>query len=65
MSNRPSPLSREQNAVVDYVDETGAVVASVGFYDPALDEYSWLAREMKARGIWRGPHLAYGCGRPQ
>ena len=53
------------NAIVEYVEEhTGRVVAVDEFYDPGLDETSWYAREQKSRGMWRGPHLAYGCGRP-
>ena len=53
------------NAEVDYVDAgTGRVVRTLAFYDPGLDPDSWLAQEQKSRGIWRGPHLAYGCGRP-
>ena len=53
------------NAEVDYTDaETGAVLETVAFYDPGLDENSWYAREMKARGKWKGRHMAYGCGRP-
>ena len=51
------------NAAVDYVDENKNVVATDKFYDPGLDENSWYAKEQKQRGIWRGPHLAYGCGR--
>lgn len=47
------------NAEVDYVDaETGAVLFTVPFYDPGLDENS-AAFKMKGRR-----HLAYGCGRP-
>ena len=54
-----------QNAIVDYIDaESGRIVASIPFYDPGLDETSWYAKEQKRRGIWRGPHMAYGCGRP-
>lgn len=52
------------NAIVEYVDEHGRIVATDTFYDPGLDEASWYAREMKSRGGWRGPHLVYGCGRP-
>ena len=53
------------NAVVEYVNaETGRIIETIEFYDPGLDENSWLAREMKARRVWKGPHLAYGCGRP-
>lgn len=53
------------NAEVDYVDaDTGWVIATEQFYDPGLDENSWLAKELKQRGRWNGPHLAYSCGRP-
>ena len=58
MNNRP-------NAIVEYVDwRTHEILGTDDFYDPGLDENSWYAREQKARGVWRGPHLAYGCGRP-
>ncbi len=57
-------MTHPPNAEVSYVDaDTGIVVETVAFYDPGLDEDSWYAKEMKARGKWRGPHLAYGCGR--
>lgn len=57
-------MSEPMNASVEYVDaETGVVQHVDRFYDP-LDENSWLARELKARGKWKGPDLAYGCGRP-
>lgn len=53
------------NVSVDYVDaETGAPVDRAQFYDPGLDENSWLAREQRAAGKWSGPHLSYGCGSP-
>ena len=56
---------RKPNAIVEYVDaRTGEVLATEEFYDPGLDEKSWLAIEQKKLGLWRGPHLAYGCGRP-
>ena len=52
------------NAEVDYVNaRTGEVLATLPFYDPGLDEGSKLARDEKAAGRWRGPRLAYGCGR--
>lgn len=51
------------NAEVDYIDNAGSIVATDRFYDPGLDENSPLAKEQKVRGQWRGPHLAYGCGR--
>ncbi len=54
----------EPNAIVEYIDEiTREVVATDRFYDPGLDEGSWLARELKALGRWQGKHLFYGCGR--
>ena len=54
----------KSNAEVDYVDaDTGEVLEAVPFYDPGHDETSWYAIEMKARGKWRGPHMAFGCGR--
>ncbi len=54
------------NAIAEYVDaSTGRVVAVEPYRDPGLDETSWYAREQKARGVWHGPHLSYGCGRPQ
>jgi hypothetical protein len=52
------------NAEVDYVSEDGHVIETVAFYDPGIDENSWYAKEQKARRVWRGKHLAYGCGRP-
>lgn len=52
------------NAIVEYIDESGKIVALDEFYDPGLDETSWLSLEMKKRSVWKGPHLAYGCGRP-
>lgn len=53
------------NAEVDYVDaETGRIIETKQFYDPGLDENSWLAKELKKRGKWRGPELAFSCGRP-
>jgi hypothetical protein len=54
--------SARHNAVVEYI-ESGAIVATDRFYAPGLDPDSWLARKQKRQGIWRGPHLAYGCGR--
>lgn len=56
--------SPQTNAEVRYVDEAGNVVAVERFYDPGLDERSWYADEQRRRGIWRGLHLAYGCGNP-
>lgn len=54
-----------KNAEVDYVDAvSGALLATVAFYDPGLDEGSWYSREQRQRGCLREPHLAYGCGRP-
>lgn len=58
------PNDRQPNAEVDYVDaNTGAVIATERFYDPGLDEQSSYTIEQKQRGIWRGPHAVYGCGR--
>lgn len=52
------------NAEVDYIDaNTGALIVTLPFYDPGLDENSWLAIELKREGRWRGPHFAYSCGR--
>lgn len=51
------------NAEVEYVNQSGKVIAADQFRDPGLDENSWMAKEMKKRGVWRGPHFAYGCGR--
>lgn len=56
----------EPNAIVEYVDErTGGIIAVEEFVDPGLDEKSWYARDLKARGKWRGLHMAYSCGRPK
>jgi hypothetical protein len=55
--------TKTPNAIVEYVDESGRVVATDRFYDPGLDEDSWYVQEQKSRGIWRWLHLAYGCGR--
>ncbi len=55
------------NAEVDYAPydaATGRLIDTLPFYDPGLDENSWLAKELKRRGRWKGPHLAYSCGRP-
>jgi putative glycosyl hydrolase len=49
------------NAIVEYVDESGKVVATEPFRDPGLEPDSWLARE-QGKKKWR-QHLAYGCGR--
>ncbi len=55
----------EPNAIVDYIDAvTGEVLHSEPFYDPGLDESSWLATELKSRGQWNGPRLSYSCGKP-
>lgn len=52
------------NAIAEYVDEkTRAVLFTDKFYDPGLDEDSWMARDAKREGHWHGPHLTYGCGR--
>lgn len=66
MSNPDATLTamtQKPNAIVEYEQE-GRIVAADLFYDPGLDVESWYSREEKARRIWRGPHLAYGCGRP-
>lgn len=52
------------NAIVEYIDEDGKVLWTREFYDPGLDINSWLTKELKERGVWKGLHLAYGCGRP-
>jgi hypothetical protein len=53
------------NAEIDYVDaDTGELIETIQFYDPGLDENSWLAKEEKRNKNWNGPHLAYGYGRP-
>jgi len=52
------------NAIIEYVDESGRVIARERFYDPGLDEASWYSIDLKARKFWNGPHLAYSCGAP-
>jgi hypothetical protein len=51
------------NAIVEYVEEAGKVVAERQFRDLSLDERSWLGKEPKTRSTWRGPQLSYVCGR--
>lgn len=54
----------EPNAIVEYVDDTGAVVMVDRFYDPGLDKESAYTRDwMKRNREPFTPHLAYGCGR--
>lgn len=54
-----------QNAIVEYLDEAGEVVATDRFRDPGLDPASsyaldWARRNQRSYQ----PHMAYGCGRP-
>lgn len=56
-------MSEQPNVVVEYVDaDNRRVLYRDEFYDPGLDENSWLALEMKRDGRWHGPYLAYNCG---
>lgn len=53
------------NAVVEYVDGSGRVVARDEFYDPGLDPASDYARDWVRRNkVAYVRHLAYQCGRP-
>lgn len=59
------------NATVEYVDESGRVIATEQFRDPGLDPTSvyardWLRRAQQPNQPPRPyqPHMAYGCGRP-
>lgn len=54
----------EPNCIVEYVDDQGAVIFVDRFYEPGLDEESWMALEMRRDRRWIGPHRAYGCGKP-
>lgn len=55
---------RSPNALVEYVDEQGRIMARDRFYDPGLDPCSVYWQERFKRGLKFIPQLAYGCGRP-
>ncbi len=53
------------NAVVEYIDQKGQIVATEHFYDPGLDPDSDYSRERaKQLNVAFVRHMTYGCGRP-
>lgn len=57
-------MEQGPNCIVEYVDDQGAVVFVDRFYDPGLDEESWMALEARRDRRPFAVHRAYGCGHP-